>query len=426
MVVIDNTILTVALPHIAADLDASESDLQWITTAYGLVLAGLLLPLAVVGDRRGRKGLLLAGLAIFGTASALAATSTSPAGLAVWRGVMGLGGACAMPATLSVLGNIFPEHERPVAIAIWSSVASVAAAAGPLIGGLLLDRFWWGSVFLVNVPVALAGLVGGLLLVPRSVDRTSPRLDRRSSMLWWGALTAAVVAIIEGPERGWASPLVLGTGLVAVGLFVAFRRNERRSARPLIDAVTADDPRMRWGVATMGAVFFATYGGQFILTQWLQGPERVDALTTGFCFLPSAVAAMVASLANPRTVERLGRARVVSVGLLLLGLGWAGAALAIHLGSVAGVVVAGVLFGLGVGTAATSGVELIMSSAPPARAGSAAGVNETVVEAGGALGVAVLGSVLAAGAGYSWPLLAGMAVALVVALGVHRRLAISR
>lgn len=422
MVVLDNTILTVAIPSIARDLRASEADLQWVTTAYGVVLAGLLLPLAVVGDRRGRKGLFIAGLVIFGTASGTAATATSALALTVCRGAMGIGGACAMPATLSLLGNIFPEHERNQALAIWTGVAGLAAAAGPLGGGLLLSRFWWGSVFLVNVPVAAVTLIGALVLVPRSTDPTSPRLDRRSSMIWWVALTAAVVAIIEAPVRGWSSPIVLGAAAAAAALFGAFRYNERRSGGPLIDAATTADPRFRWGVATMAALFFAAYGFQFVVTQWVQGPQKRDALVAGLVFLPSAAGSVACSLGNPRWVRRFGHGPVVSVGLLAMGSGALVGALAVVLGSVGLLALGAGLVGIGMGTASTSGAELIMSSASPARAGSVAGVNETVVEAAGALGVAALGSLLAGGLGYAWPLPLAAVATGACAVGAWRRL----
>lgn len=240
--------------------------------------------------------------------------------------------------------------------------------------------------------------------------------------MWWGALTAAVVAIIEGPQRSWSSPIVLGAGVGAVVLFLAFLANEKRSDGPLIDAGTAADPRMRWGVATMAALFFTTYGSQFVLTQWIQGPSGQDALVAGLCFLPSAMGSIICSLGNPRWVARAGHGRVVTVGLTIMGAGALGAALAVHLGSIPGVATGALLLGVGMGTAAPSGAELIMSSAPAARAGSAAGVNETVVEAAGALGVAVLGSVLAGGGGYSWPLPVATAVSITVAIGVGRSL----
>lgn len=412
MVALDNSILNVALPHVSDQLGADRSDLQWVTTAYGLVLAGLLLPLAVVGDRHGRKGLLLAGLAIFGSASLLASLTTSTSVLIVARGLMGVGGACAMPATLSVMGNIFPDRERALAIAIWSATAGMTAAAGPLVGGLLLDRFWWGSVFLVNVPVAAALVVAAIVLVPPSRDADSPVVDRGSAFTWWAALTAALYAIIEAPERGFGSaPVVLAAGS-AVVLFVLFRSRERRTAGPLVDAETASDPRMWAGAATMGALFCAMFGCQFVVTQWLQGPEARSALVAGLCFAPGALASMVFGLLNPRFVARWGHRAVAAGGLLTVATGAVGVGAAVLSGSV--VAAAGVfaLLGIGMGLASPSGAELIMSSAPPARAGSAAGVNETIVEASGALGVAVLGSVLNGTGSFARPLpIAGMVTA---------------
>ncbi|MCU1484505.1 MAG: transporter, partial [Actinomycetia bacterium] len=404
MVSLDNSILNVALPHIRDQLGASESGLQWITTAYSLVLAGMLLPLGVIGDRHGRKVLLVTGLAIFGAASALAAFTTSTGVLVVARGLMGVGGACAMPATLSIIGNIFLEHERPKAIAIWSSTAGMTAAAGPVAGGLLLDRFWWGSVFLVNVPVAIAVAVGAIVLVPESRDVASPKVDRRSALTWWGSLTAALFAIIEAPQRGYTSGPVLLAALVAVVLFTLFRIQEGRTDGPLVDAETAADLRLWAGMATMAALFLTLLGGQFVVTQWLQGPRALSALAAGMCFVPGALASMVTGLLNPRFVARWDHAAAAATALLLLAVGAAGVSVAILAGSVPAAIATFALIGCGVGVGSPTGAELIMSAAPPARAGSAAGVNETIVEAAGALGVAVLGSVLAGSHSFARPL----------------------
>lgn len=422
MVALDNTILNVALPHIADQLDAGASDLQWITTSYALVLAGLLLPIAVVGDRHGRKGLLLLGLGIFGVASGIGAFAGSPLVLAAARGLQGIGGACAMPATLSLLGNLFPEHERGRAIAIWAATAGVAGGAGPLVGGLLVDRFWWGSVFLVNVPVAAGAIVAAVVLIPESRDPQSPKVDRRSALAWWASLTAALVAIIELPEQGIGSPLVLGAATAAVVLFVVFRRQEGRTDGPLVDAATASDPRLQAGVLTMTALFFTMFGCQFVVTQWLQGPRGLSAIAAGFCFLPSAVGTVAFPMWNPVWVRRWGHGPVAGAGLAVaaVGAGVVGASMAF--GGVAGTIIGFGLVGAGMGIASPSGAELIMSSAPPARAGSAAGVNETIVEASGALGVAVLGSVLAGADRWSAPMPVAVAVALGFAVLVRRML----
>jgi MFS family permease len=422
MVALDNSILNVALPSIRDQLGASESGLQWITTTYSLVLAGLLLPIAVIGDRHGRKGLLLAGLGIFGGASLLAAFTTSTGVLVAARALMGVGGACAMPATLSIIGNIFPEHERPRAIAIWSATAGMTSAAGPIAGGILLDRFWWGSVFLVNVPLAVALIVGAAVLVPESSDDTSPKVDRRSALAWWAALTFTLYAIIEAPQQGIRSPSVLAAIAAAIVLFVLFRLQEQRTDGPLVDAETAADPRLWAGMATMGAMFLTLLGSQFVVTQWLQGPRSLSALAAGLCFVPGAVTSMTLGLLNPRLVGRWSHATIAATGLGLVAVGAAGAGLAILAESVPAAVALFALVGAGVGLAAPTGAELIMSAAPPARAGSAAGVNETIVEAAGALGVAVLGSVLAGSHSFARPLPVAALVAVSAAWFVLRLL----
>jgi MFS family permease len=420
MVVLDNTILNVALPHIARALDARQRDLQWITAAYGLVLAGLLLPFGVMGDHRGRKGMLMIGLTLFGAASALAATSTSTTALIFARGLQGVGGACTMPATLSLVGNLFSQRERGKAIAIWSAVAGVAGAAGPALGGLLLARFWWGSVFLVNVPVALAGVVAAAFLVPPSKDPTRHGVNRTSALTWWGALTATLVAIIELPSHGFGSPLVIGAAAVALTLFMRFPGVERRTTSPLIDADTVHDPRMLAGGAVMAALFFAMFGSQFVVTQWLQGPRHLTAFAAGMSFVPGALASIGSPLANPPLVARYGHRAVAAGGLAMVAAGCVGVSVGVAAGAIVPVVLAFTVIGAGLGGAAASGAELIMASAPPARAGSAAGVNETLVESSGALGVAVLGSVLAGGHSWSRPFPVATAATLLAAVAVVR------
>jgi MFS family permease len=418
VIVIDNTILAVAFPSIERGLHTDEAGLQWIGAAYGLVLAGLLLPLAVIGDRRGRKGMLMIGLVIFGAASVAAAFAPSATGLSVARGVMGIGGACTMPSTLSVLGNIFPEEERGRAIAVWSGVGGTFTAIGPVVGGLLLAHFWWGSVFLVNVPVVIVTLVLCARWVPSSRDPASPPVDRGSALLWWGALTSVIVAIIEGPQRGWVSPVVLGAAATGIVLLLGFARREERSEHPLIEDDTRRDPRLRWGAAVIAALFFGVMGMQFVLSQWIQGPEGHGALAAGLYFVPTALLSLVFSLLSPRWADRLGYGVTAGIGLGAIAVGAVVAAASVVAGSMLGVVVAGALVGVGIGIAAVSGVELIMSSARPERAGSASGVNETLVEASGALGIALLGSVLVETGSYAWPLPVVAVVAGVAGGGV--------
>jgi DHA2 family multidrug resistance protein-like MFS transporter len=424
-IVIDNTILNVALPTLRRDLRANETDLQWITTAYALVLSGLLLPLAVLGDRFGRRRLLLAGLVTFGTASTVAAFTSSPMQLAVARGVMGVGGAATMPATLSILGNIFSEAERGRAIAIWTGVAGLAAAAGPVVGGLLLSRFWWGSVFLVNVPVVLLTVAGAVALVPSSRAALARAIDTPGAALWSGALAGLLFAIIEGPVRGWGSAPVIASFAGAAGLMGLFARREKRAPTPMLSPAAARHPGMRAGAATVTGVFFAVFGTQFVLTQWIQGPLRHGALAAGLYFAPFALSTVVTATRNPILTRRWGHHRVIVVGMGVMAAALVVAALAVSAHQLGVMVVALAVVGAGEGAALPSGVELIMTSVPPEQAGSAAGVHETIVEAAGAVGVAVLGSTLADGGGFSAPLVVAVA-ALVVAASVVRMVGVRR
>ncbi len=419
-IVIDNTILNVALPTLRRELHATETDLQWITTAYALTLSGLLLPLGVLGDRFGRRGLLLGGLTVFGAALAVAAFTSSPLQLALARGVMGIGGAATMPATLSILGNIFREQERARAIAIWTAVAGVAAALGPIAGGLLLSRFWWGSVFLVNVPVVAIALAGVTVLLPSSRAPVARAIDGRGSVLWAGSLALLLFAIIEAPVRGWRSRAVVGALVVGITLMALFAREERRARAPMLGPSVARERGMQAGAVTVIGMFFALFGAQFTLTQWVQGPRGHSALVAGLCFTPMALATVVMATRNPALARRWGSRAVVAGGLATMALGLVLAGWAVSGTSLLPVVAALVVSGAGQGAAIPSGVELIMRSVPPAQAGSAAGVNETLVEAGGAVGVAVLGSTLAAGAGFGVPLLLAAAVALLAAGAVYR------
>jgi MFS family permease len=406
-IVIDNTILNVALPTLRRELHADETDLQWVTTAYALTLSGLLLPLGVLGDRFGRRRLLLAGLVVFASASAGAAFTSTPVQLAVARGVMGVGGAATMPATLSILGNIFSEQERGRAIAIWSGVAGIAAALGPVVGGILLSRFWWGSVFLVNIPVVIVTVAATVFLVPRSRAEVARTIDSPGAALWAGSLALLLFAIIEGPVRGWGSATVLGAFGASGALLLAFGRREQRAPSPMLAPASARHRGMRAGGATVMGVFFAIFGTQFVLTQWIQGPEHLTPLASGLCFVPFALSSVVTSWFNPSLAHRFGYRGVIVVGLAIMAGAIVLVSAAVSAHAVVPAIVALSVVGAGGGAAVPSGVELVMTSVPPAQAGSAAGVHETIVEASGALGIAVLGSALAGGAGFSAPLLLG-------------------
>lgn len=397
IVVLDNTILSVAVPSVGEQLGASESQLQWIVASYGLVIAALLLPLAGIGDRFGRRRLLLIGVVGFGTASALASLAQSPNQLVAARALMGIGGAATMPATLAVLSNVFADHERPRAIALWSGASSLAAAAGPVIGGFLLNHFWWGSVFLVNVPFTALVFFLAWRLVPDSRDPATPPLDRVGSGLWSLALALLLLALIELGERGWSDPLVYGPIMVGVALLLAFGAWERHTPHPLLSPKALAQPRMQAGIVVIPILFFVVFGLQFVATQWLQGVRELSPLAAGACFVPHAAAVLVGSFNSTRLSERIGLGPAVALGMSIMAV-----SLAVPLVfgvTVASLVVGVSLLGIGMGFGCPPGVELIMGSVPPEQAGQAAGVNETIVEAGGALGVAVMGSVLTAAAG---------------------------
>jgi MFS family permease len=413
-ITVDNTILSIALPSIREQLDASETDLQWITAAYGLVLSGTLLPFAVLGDRIGRRRMLIAGLAIFGVASGVAAFVESPGALIFCRGAMGLGGASAMPATLAIIGNVFAPAERGRAISIWSGCAGFGAAGGPLLGGLLLAHFWWGAVFLVNLPIVAIGIVAAVAIVPESRDPATPRIDVQGAAVWTAALVGLIFGIIEGPERGWLSATVVLPMIVGAALLGLFAIRMQRVSSPLLAPATARHPGMRAGAAIIPAIFFALFGTQFVITQWLQGPEDLGPIAAASCFVPNAICGVAGSLLNHRVVQRGGHVTAVRIGGATIVLGLLATGLAIGGDALALAVVAFAVVGFGQGFAIPSGVELIMTSAAPEQAGSAAGVNETIVEAGGALGVAVMGSVLVGATSFAWPLVVGAGV---VALG---------
>ena len=397
IVVLDNTILSVAVPRLGDALGADETALQWITSAYGLVLAALLLPLAGLGDRFGRKGLLLVGVVIFGASSGAAALATSSGQLITARCFQGIGGAATMPATLAVLGNVFPAHERGRAIAIWSGASSVAGGLGPIVAGILLEHFWWGSVFLVNVPVTALVFLAAVRLVPTSKDPSTPPVDVTGSVIWSGALGAMLFGLIMGGEHGATSPIVIGPILVGLGLLAGFGAWERHTPHPLLSPKAVADRRMQAGMVTVPVVFFAVFGAQFTLTQWLQGVQGLTPLAAGLVFVPNALTILLGSLVSVAVVARLGFGRTAALGMGVLAAALAAGA-AFH-GGVTPILAVVAVAGLGVGLAVPAGVELIMGSVPADQAGQAAGVNETIVEAGGAFGIAVMGSVLAAAAG---------------------------
>jgi EmrB/QacA subfamily drug resistance transporter len=396
-IVVDNTIVNVALPTLARELDADLSQLQWVVDAYTLVFAGLLLLAGTLGDRHGRRRMLLAGLALFGASSAAAAYAGSVEWLIADRAIMGAGAALVMPATLSLLVSVFPdERERATAVGIWAATAGLGVALGPVIGGVLLDHFRWGSVFLVNVPVCAAALALGRRVVPEARDPAVRRLDWLGAALSGAGLVALVWAVIEAPSRGWTSTPVLTAGAIAAALLVAFVVHVRRAAAPLLDLRLFGDPRFSAASATIAILFFALFGFLFVSTQYLQFVLGYAPAAAGVRLLPYAGAMIVFATLSARLVASLGTRRVVTAGMLLFAAGLALAATVSADGGYGRLALAFVLMGAGMGLAGAPATESITASLAPARANVGSAVNDTARELGGALGVAVVGSIMAA------------------------------
>jgi len=393
MVVLGNTVLNVALPTLIRELGATSAQLQWMVDSYALVFAGLLLTAGALGDRFGRKGALIVGLVIFGAASLASAFATSPNHLIATRAVMGLASAFVMPATLSILVSVFTPERRGRAIAIWAGFAGVGAAIGPIAGGWLLEHFYWGSVFLLNVPVVAVALVAGRWFVPRSRDPRRSELDPVGASLSIVGFGALLYGIIEGPNLGWTDPLVLISFAASAAALIAFGIWELRSAHPMLDFTFFKDRRFSAASGAIAIVFLVMFGTFFLVTQYLQIVRAYSPLEAGVRMLPFAFTMMVAAPASARVVERVGARRVVSLGLATGGLGLA---LATTMGvntPYGWLVVVLVVQALGMSLTMAPSTTLIMASVPPAKSGVGSAWNDTTRELGGALGVAILGSI---------------------------------
>jgi EmrB/QacA subfamily drug resistance transporter len=396
MIVMANASLNVALPTLAGSLHTGASGLQWIVDAYSLVFAGLLLTAGSLGDRYGRRLALNGGLVVFGAASLFAMTSSSAGAVIGARAAMGVGAAFVMPATLSILAHVFPPNERPRAIAIWAGFAGVGVAMGGVVSGALLEQFWWGSIFLINVVVAVAALVAGFFLIPRSREKIHAPLDPVGAVLSIVGLSALVYGIIEAPDHGWGSTQTLVTfavALVVLGSFVAW---ELRAKEPMLDLGYFRNPRFTAATAAITLVFFAMFGSYFLFTQYLQFVHGYSPLSAGVRILPWALAYLVAATQSAKLVERFGQRRVVASGLTIAGLGIALLALTSDVtASYWWFALAVVVQALGMGITTAPSTGAIMRSLPLHKAGVGSAVNDTTRELGGALGVAVMGSLVA-------------------------------
>jgi EmrB/QacA subfamily drug resistance transporter len=394
LIVMDNTIVNVALPTLQSELNASTTQLQWVVDAYILVFAGLLLTMGSLGDRFGRRGALAIGLSVMGTASILSSFANSADQLIATRALMGVGGAMIMPATLSIITNVFTQRrERAQAIAIWSATAGAAVAIGPVTGGWLLEHFWWGSVFLVNVPVVVVALVLGQLFVPTSRDPAAPPIDVPGALLSIAGLVVLVWAIIEGPG-GWTDPEILGGFALAAVLIGAFVLWERRTRFPMLDVSFFRNPRFSAASGAIMLTFFAMFGSLFLLTQFLQSILGYTPLEAGIRLLPMAGVMMVISPVSAKLVERIGSKIVVATGLSVGAVGLITASRLTAGATYPEVLSALVVLAAGLALVMPPATESIMGSLPLAKAGVGSAVNDTTRQVGGALGVAVLGSVM--------------------------------
>jgi EmrB/QacA subfamily drug resistance transporter len=395
VIVIDNTIVNVALPTLQRDLGTSITDLQWVVDAYTLVFAGFLLTFGALGDRFGRKGALIVGLVIFAAASAAAAFSGGVNQLVGARAVMGLGAALIMPATLSIITNVFTDpRERAIAIGVWAGVAGMAVALGPVAGGFLLEHFWWGSVFIVNVPIVAGALIAGRFLVPTSRSPEARPIDWVGAALSIVGLLALVWAIIEAPTDGWTSDAILGAFAVAVLALTAFVAWERRVEYPMLDVRFFRNPRFTAASLTVTLVFFALVGFIFLATQYLQFVLGYTPFEAGVRTLPFAIAMMIVAPSSSKLVEWAGTKRVVVAGMLVFASGLVVASTSTVDSGYPRVAIAMVLLGSGMGFALAPSTESIMGSLPRDKAGVGSAVNDTSREVGAALGVAVVGSLL--------------------------------
>ncbi|MEV6709634.1 MFS transporter [Micromonospora wenchangensis] len=393
LLAVDGTVLSLAVPALTASLAPTAEQVLWIGDIYSLTLAGLLVLMGNLADRFGRKRVLLVGSVAFGAASLLAAFAPSAPALIGARLLLGVAGATLMPSTLSLIRNIFTDSgERTRAIAIWSTAFGAGSAVGPLVGGFLLEHFWWGSVFLINVPVMVLVVVSGLLLLPESRDPRPGRFDVLSAVLSMAAVVPLVYAVKHVVGAG-VDGVTVSCLLVGVTAGVLFVRRQRRLEQPMLDVELFGNPAFLGAVVANVVAIFALVGMLFFFSQYLQFARGFSPLQAGLAELPATLASIVVVVIIALVVARFGRGRAIALGLGLAAAGLAGVAAAAHapylwLG------LALVPIGLGIGLAMTLTGDAIISAAPPRKAGSVSAITETANELGVVLGIAVLGSLL--------------------------------
>jgi EmrB/QacA subfamily drug resistance transporter len=391
---LDTTIVNVALPDIGRELMATTRQLQWIVDGYNLAFAALVLTAGSLGDRFGRRPALLIGLAGFAVTSGVGALAGSPEALIAVRFAMGAFAALIFPTTLSIITNTFPNRsERARAIGIWGAVTGLGVAIGPVTGGLLLERYQWPAVFVALVPVALIAMAATFALVPESSDPGNARLDLPGLLVSSAAIGLLVYTIIQGPERGWNAPATLAGFAVTALLVVAFIFIERRRPHPMIDVSLFRNPAFSAASGSVTVAFFGLFGFIFIVTQYFQFIRGYGALSTGARILPVAITIAVGSVVGVILAGRVGTRAVVVLGLISLGSSFAWISQSPIDMPYTTIVAQMVLMGLGLGLTTAPATESILSVLPPAKAGVGSAVNDATREAGGTLGVAVIGSI---------------------------------
>ena len=396
IIVVDGTIVNVALPTFVRELGASTSQLQWIVDAYVLVFACLLMAAGSLGDRFGRKGVLQIGLALFGLTSLMASMAGSAEHLIAWRAAMGVGGAMIFPATLALLVNVFTEaKQRAIAISVWAATSGLAVALGPVTGGLLLRHFSWGSVFLVNLPVVVLAMGLVAWIVPTSRDTTVHHFDPLGIVLSIAGVGLLVWAVIEGPKHGWLSGSSVSAFALAAGFLAAFVWWQLHTDHPMLDVTVFRNLRFTAGSVSVTFAFFALFGFIFMVTQYFQFVRGYDTLEAGVRTVPFALFTGVAAPLSAKLAHRFGTKAVVATGLFSMSIGFAWVTFTAVDSSYLLIVGQMFFMGGGLGLVNAPATEAIMGSLPPEKAGVGSAVNDTARELGGTLGVAIVGSLFA-------------------------------